>query len=505
VTLSSNAYAGNLNSVQMSVTSSGGLSNALGNALVSASSGSLPTACVPIGLTPFSTPAVGRDGPAPLAARGYWLTPTGLEGVRVTRIASTDSIGMTDTNGDGDDDRVIGTIRIPSYAASLSVIPNFVTASAETLDVGLLAAGRAGLMLLDLRLIEDPTFGSWEDFFDSDMNGVDDRILRTIPMSGFATDVAWFRSASGRTVALVAAADSGSIPVSVGYNPAMTVAGTGAGVVAIDVGAALDSLGGNPYAAGTLATPGSALDLEVRGGGSSADVAVADGAGGVAVYGLSTAAGIPATVTFTPRGTVALSSAWGAPYARDLAWVSNTRDSLYLSVAAGAGGMQLIRAPRGSAPSLVLAQQTAAPAIGVAGTWTGTLGVAMGVSGVALMRAPGASELNQIGPGAPPPYAAPVVIAQGAPWGVSGPLQVAAHQGGMSASTAACFETSAGPLADLFVSDGERMLVLRPGTASVTAVDVTESPLPRGAGRLRASPNPSNGVVTIEARVPGTV
>ena len=62
---------------------------------------------------------------------------------------------------------------------------------------------------------------------------------------------------------------------------------------------------------------------------------------------------------------------------------------------------------------------------------------------------------------------------------------------------------SAGPLSDLFVSDGERMLVLRPGTASVTAVEVTEAPLPRGVGRLRAAPNPTSGVVTIEARVPG--
>ena len=49
------------------------------------------------------------------------------------------SIGLTDANGDGGDDRVLGTIRIPSYAAALSVIPNFVTANSETLDVGLLA------------------------------------------------------------------------------------------------------------------------------------------------------------------------------------------------------------------------------------------------------------------------------------------------------------------------------------------------------------------------------
>ena len=507
VTLSANAYGGNLNSVQLSATSNGGLSNAIGNALVSASSpGSLPTACFPVGLTPLSTPATGRDGPTPLTGRGYWLIPTGLEGVRVVHAASTDSIGVTDANGDGGDDRIVGTIRIPSYAASVSVIPGFITAHAETLDVGLLAAGRAGLMLLDLRMIEDPTFGTWEDFFDTDQDGVDDRILRTIPLNGFATDVAWFRAASGRVVALVAAADTGSVPVETSYNPALTVPGTGAGVVAIDVRAALDSLGGIPYAAGTLATPGSALDLEVRGGGSTAELAVADGTSGVSVYGLSTAGGAPATVTFTPRGAVALSSAWGTPYARDLTWVSNTRDSLYVAVAAVAGGVQVIRAPRGGgAPSLALVQQTAAPAIGLAGAWTGTLGVAMGAGGVALMRVPVGSELNKIGPGAPAPYAAPVVIAQGAPWGVSGPLQVAAHQGAMSAATSGCFEATVGPLPDLLVSDGERVLVLRPGTASITAVDVTESPLPSRAGRLRAAPNPSRGMVVLEARLVSAV
>lgn len=505
VTLSANAYAGNLNTVQVSVTSNGGISNALGNAMVSAPSpGSLPTACVPVGLMPVSDVVAGRDGPASLPARGYWLLPTGLEGVRVIRNASTDSIGITDANGDGGDDRILGTIRIPSYAAALSVIPNFVTAQSETLDVGLLAAGRAGLMILDLRVIEDPTFGTWEDFFDTDVNGVDDRILRIIPTPGFATDAAWFRAASGRIVALVADADSGSIPVSAAYNPALTVGGTGAGVVAVDVRAAIDSLGGVPYAAGTLATPGSALDLEVRGGGNSTELVVADGAGGVLLYGLSTAGGAPATVTFTPRGTVALSSAWGTPYARDLTWISNTRDSLYVSVAAGAGGVQLIKAPRGGgAPSLLLVQQTSAPAIGIGGTWTGTLGVAMGAGGVALMRAPSGSELGKIGPGAPPPYVAPVILAQGVPWDVSGPLQVAAHQNAMSLATAGCFEANVGPNPDFLVSDGERMLVLRPGTATVTAVELAESPLLRTI-RLRAVPNPSSGIVAIEARVSRT-
>jgi hypothetical protein len=93
------------------------------------------------------------------------------------------------------------------------------------------------------------------------------------------------------------------------------------------------------------------------------------------------------------------------------------------------------------------------------------------------------------------------VIAQGAPWGVSGPLQVAAHQSAMSAATSACFEATIGPLPDLLVSDGERVLVLRPGTASVTAVEVAESPLPSRTGRLRAAPNPSRGMVVLEARL----
>ncbi len=373
-TLSANAYAGNLNGIILNVVSDAGLSVATGNAIVSATSGSLPTALVPVGLTALDETAADRDGSVALPARGYRLFTTGIGGVRVMRDVSTDSIGPIDADADGVDDRVLGTIRIPAYAAALAVIQGFVSAAGETLDVGLVAAGRGGLMLVDLRTVEDPTFGTWEDFFDVDMNGIDDRILRIIPLSGFATDVAWFRTPSGRTVALVADADSGSVPVSATYNPALVTAGTGQGVVAIDVGAALDFIGNPPFAAGTLSTPGSALDLELR-GGSSPDLAIADGASGVSVYGLTASGGIPATVTFTPRGSVSLSNAWGTPYARDLAWVSNTKDSSYVAVAASAGGMQLVRVPPagGGAPSLVLAQQTLAPAIGIAGAWTGTL------------------------------------------------------------------------------------------------------------------------------------
>ena len=237
-TLAANAYAGNLNSIQLNVSSAAGTSVGDGQAIVSAPQpGSLPTALVPVGLVPFDAMVAGRDGSASLPARAYRLIPSGLNGVRVMREVSIDSIGMVDTNGDGVDDRLLGTIRIPAFAAALAVIPGFVSAAGDTLDLGLLAAGRAGLLLLDHRVLEDPSFGTWEDFFDVDGNGIDDRILRTIPLSGFATDVAWIRAPSGRPVALVADADSGSVPVSPAYNPALTVAGTGQGVIAIDVAA----------------------------------------------------------------------------------------------------------------------------------------------------------------------------------------------------------------------------------------------------------------------------
>ncbi|HMI30732.1 MAG TPA: hypothetical protein VK527_03265, partial [Candidatus Limnocylindrales bacterium] len=418
-TIAGNAYAGNANAVQCSITSNGGISTALGYALVSAAlPESLPAALYPVGLVPVEDPAAGRDGPVELAGRGLWLMPAGLDGVRVLSAGSSLArIGTVDLDGNGADDRLVGQVRIPSYAASIAVVPGFIGPGGDTLDLGLLAAGRAGLMLLDLRNVLDPTFGTWEDFFDQDQNGIDDRILRTIPLPGFATDVGWFRTATGRIVALVADADTGSVPVAVGYNPGSVLAGTGAGVVAIDVTAAFDSLGGVPYAAGTISTPGSALDLELRrAGAGSPGLAVADGGAGVTFYQLSAGSGAPATVTFTPLGSVALSAAWGTPYARDVTWISNTRDSVYLAVAASAAGVQIVRAPLAGAPSLVLVQQTAAPAIGLAGTWTGNLAAALGSGGVALMRVPGAAELDQIGPTAGAPYTGPVPLLRGQVW-----------------------------------------------------------------------------------------
>lgn len=503
MTLAANAYAGNLNEIRFTANGLAGTSIGNAHAIVSAPQpGSLPTALVPVGLTPLDGPVADRDGSVYLPARGYRLFTTGLNGVRVMRDVSTDSIGLLDSDGNGVDDRVLGTVRIPAYAAALAVIPEFVTAAGETLDVGLLAAGRGGLMLLDLRTIEDPSFGTWEDFFDQNMDGIDDRILRTIPLSGFATDVAWFRTPSGRTVALVADADSGSVPVASTFNPALTVAGTGQGVVAIDVGAALDFIGNPPFASGSIPTPGSALDLELR-GGSSPDLAVADGASGVAVFGLTASSGVPATVTFTPRGTVALSSAWGTPYARDVAWVSNTQDSLYLAAATGAGGVQIVRVPKpgmGSS-SLVMVQQTAAPAIGLAGAWTGTVAAALGTGGVALMRAPGAAYLDRITSVAAAPYTAPVALARGATWAATAAaLEVASHQAPSSSATALQFEEGVGSIPDLLVSDGTRLLVLRPGQAQITGVEVEPTVPAVHRVRLAVTPNPIEENAVFEVR-----
>jgi len=498
-TIPARSYAGNGNAVQLSVTGAGGVSNASGFALSSASlPDSLPTALVPAGLTVLSAAAAGRDGAALLATRGYWLVPSGEDGVRVIRTTATDSIGMIDGNGDGGDDRVVGTIRIPSYAAALSILPGFVTTGGDTLDLGLLAAGRGGLMLLDLRTVEDPPFGDWSDFFDTDGNGIDDRILRVIPTPGFATDAAWVRTATGRHVALVADADTGSVPVAATYDPALVIAGTGAGVVAVDLEAAIDSLGGVPYAAGALPTQGSALDLELR-GGSSPEMALADGSGGVAFYGLSFAVGAPASVTFSPRGNVALSGMWGAALARDLAWVANTGDSAYVAVATGPGGVQIVRAPRGGQPpALVLAQQTAGTAVGIASAWTGTLGVAMAGGGVALLRAPAASELDKIQPGAPPPYTQPVNVSRVQSWGASGGLERALHSSWATSATSLRFRDMPGFLPDLVVSDGARLLVLKSGTAAISAVAVATAPAP-AVPALRVAPNPSSGAVWVEA------
>ncbi len=504
VTLAGTAWAGNANTIQMSITSSEGLSVATAHAFIEVPvPDSLPTALRPVGLVPLVLPPTGRDGPVALPLRNAWLLPDGTEGIRVWRASSTDSIGVTDLDANGADDRLVGTIRIPSIAAALTVVPGFVTASAETLDLGLLAAGRAGLMLLDLRTIEDPTFGSWEDFFDTDYNGVDDRILRTIPLAGFATDVAWTRSASGRVVAFVAAADSGSNPVSPSFDPLAVVAGSGAGVVAIDVTAAVDSLSGLPLFAGSWNTPGSALDVEVRGEGVACTIAVADGSSGLAVADVSLGGGAPAAVSFSPRAQTPLSSAWGAPYARDVAWIMNTAPPAYAAVAAEAGGLQLVRIPAAGAPSVVLAQQTAGGPCGVAATWTGLLAAAQGASGAGLFQCPGTPQLDLVTAGAAPPYTAPVTLARDESWPGGSALERASFASPAGGATAIAFEPTGDPSPDLFVCDRVRVLVLRPGASTVTSVAEETPPAPSARGHvlLDAFPVPSGGTTVIRARV----
>ena len=496
-TLSARAPAGSSNAVQISVQSSEGLSSATAFAIVDASlPDSLPTKLLPIGLVPVTEAPAGRDGPAAFPSRNAWLVPCGTEGVRVWRASSTDSIGVTDLNGDGGDDRLVGTIRIPGFAGALAIVPGFVAASGETLDVGLLAAGSLGLLVLDLRVIEDPTFGSWEDFFDTDQNGIDDRILRTVPIAGFATDVAWTRAPSGRVVAFVAGADAGSNPLITTFDPAFTSPGSGAGVVAVDVTTAVDSLSGLPPVVATWPTPGNALDVELRGGGSTATLIVADGAAGVEAADVTLGTSTPANVTIFPRATTALSATWGSPYARDAAWIPNRGDSAYAAIACAAGGTQIVRVPATTfaAPTLVLAQQVGGAPCGVSSAYTGALAVAQNAAGMALLQSPGAAALDLIQTGAGAPYTAPVTLARGAAFPGASALEKGTFQNPGGSATALTFEPTAGPLPDLFVSDDNRVLVLRPGNATITSVAWEENAPPaRHMLRLSAAPNPTSG------------
>src|SRR5262249_24224719 len=158
-------------------------------------------------------------------------------------------------------------------------------------------------------------------------------------------------------------------------------------------------------------------------------------------------------------------------------------------------------APRGgSPPALVLAQQTAAPAVGIASAWTGTLGVAMRDGGVALLRAPGAGELDKIQSGAPGPYTAPVNLARGQAWASSGALERAYHQSWATSATALRFRDTSGPIPDLVVSDGARLLVLKTGSAAVSAVGESRGSAP--AAIVRATPNPTHGDIWLTAPHP---
>jgi hypothetical protein len=503
-----NAYPGNFNSFQVGVSSNDvddKVSDSRGHAFISSPDvDSLPTTFHPVGLVPQEQTAAGRDGPAPIPNRNLWLVPSGGFGVRVLHDSALGQVGKIDRDVDGADDRLVGRIRLPaaSFAAAAAVVPGYVNSAMETFDLGLLAAGNSGLMLLNLSDVYEPRIGSWEDWYDLDANGIDDRILRMIPMAGFATDVEWFRTPEGRLVALVASADVGSVPVSAGYDPALAAAGTGAGVVAVDVGAALDSLPGVPFMAGIQATPGNALDLEVR-GGSAPDLAVADGAGGVAFFGVS-ASGSPAVVSFASEGTVALNTTWGAPHARDLAWVANSVDSLYLAVAGMAGGVQVVRATPGNPPFLALAQRCDDMAIGLATTPTGIVAAALGSGGATMLKLPSRGEMDKISPSGSPPYQAPVVLGVGVNWTEGRPLK-AGYFGAINSSiTSMRFKPATpGPIPDLLCADGVRTLVIRPGASAVVGVG-DPTPRPTSGVRLLVSPNPAHDRAELRVYGSGT-
>ncbi len=501
VFLPGNIYPGNLNAYNISAQATidlTKLSDAKAFALASSPDpDSLPQGLAATGLAKIELgyAASSRDGPVLIPGRGLWLVPAGLLGVKVLRDSSMNQMGPIDTDNNNLDDRYVGRIRPPTYSASISVIPGYAnTTTLEVLDLGLLAAGTGGLMLVDLRDIVDLPGVTWEQWYDLNGDGIDDRILRRLPIPGFVTDVEWFRSPEGRVIAVAAAADTGSIPTAINFNPALTAPGTGGGLYAIDVQAALDSLPGVPYVAGSLSTGGNALDLELR-SGPNPDLALANGAAGVSFYNLQ-AVGAPATVTFAPLGVVALDATWGTPYARDVAWVpSGSGDTLYCAVAASGGGVQLISAPHGQTPFLALVQRVEAPAIGLAASAFGYVGAALGSMGATLLRMPVTPELGQISPLASPPYLAPVVLDLGAPWTEGRALRTGTFGAFSSSTTALRFRDFQGGTSapDLFCADANRTLVLRTGSSGVTGVgDHGSSSWTRGL-RLTVAPNPARG------------
>jgi hypothetical protein len=138
-----------------------------------------------------------------------------------------------------------------------------------------------------------------------------------------------------------------------------------------------------------------------------------------------------------------------------------------------------------------------APAIGLAGTWTGTLAAALGTGGVALLRAPSGSELDKILPAASPPYTAPVTLTRGQTWTEGRALEQAWQWSWSASSTSMKFLGTTGPFPDLLVSDGPRALLLRPGNATITAVGDQPSP-PRAMPLLvSVAPNPTAGRMEI--------
>ncbi len=507
-TLPGNTFPGDLNSLALVATSVSdplkGIADATGNAFVATPHpDSLPTAFAPVGLVRQEQAVSGRDGPVPVPGRGLYLLASGGLGVRVLRDSSLNQVGTLDLNNNGLDDRLVGRIHVPAYAASMAVIPGFVSSAMGVLDLGLLACGNAGLMLVDLRDIVEPWFGTWADFYDVDGNGIDDRILRMIPVQGFATDVEWFPTPNGRVVALVAAADTGSTPVAANYNPFLVVPGTGAGVVAIDVGAALDSLPDVPFMAGTQPTSGSALDLELR-GGPAPDLAVAEGANSVSFWTVD-ASGTPATVTFTPQASVTLASTWGTALARDLAWVPTTLDSSYLAVAASAAGVQIVKAPRGDVPYLAIVQRTEAAAIGIASTVNGNIAAAMGAAGATLLKLPPNPQLDQIDPAASPPYQAPVTLDVNAPWPYAQPLRLGTHGTVTSSITSLRFAPATSGIPDVLCADGTRTLALRPGYLAVVGVPASGQFAGTPGVRLLVTPNPVRAGAELRLMGPGSL
>jgi len=496
-TVPGNAYPGNLNSVKIMLTSvsdpNKGLSDGTGYVLVSAPHpDSLPTAFWPAGLVPQTQPHSGRDGAIAMPDVGLYAMPSGNLGVRVLRDSALSQVGIIDLDNNNVDDRLVGTIRFPGYVAAMAIIPAFVNSASDVLDLGLVACGTSGLALVDLRTIVDPPGGTWEDFWDLDFDGVDDRIFRRLPIPGFCTDVEWLQTPEGRYIALVAAADIGSNPVAANYNPFIVTPGTGAGVVAIDVSAALDSLPGVPFMAGTLATPGTTLDLALR-GGPFPDMAVADGADSVTFWNVQ-ASGSPATVAYQRTGGVKLSNAWGTPVARDLEWLgpNPTADSTWVVASAMAAGLQLIKAPHGGTPFLAIAQKTDASAIGVAATQWGNVAVAMGSAGASLFKLPRDDVLGLLNPAASPPYQTPVILNTTTPWPASTPLKVATHGTFVSSITTLRFTPAIDPsvIPDLVCGDGARTLLLHPGSP-LTLLGVGDPGLALTPGiRLRVAPNP---------------
>src|SRR6185295_10306738 len=72
-------------------------------------------------------------------------------------------------------------------------------------------------------------------------------------------------------------------------------------------------------------------------------------------------------------------------------------------------------------------------------------------------------------------------------------LEVASHRSIGSSASALCFEATSGPIPDLLVSDGTRLLSLRPGTAPITAVEAETTPPRPYRVTLRVTPNPMEG------------